>query len=183
MITPSPQESAFCAIPRTGTWLLNPTPQAQEAGDGGGGGNRRAQVTIYGPLVTAVLSLRPAPSRNWGPLLNPQAGCPPRTRPFGDRWPSQGAERLLWKACPARGQILLSSTCQPPPPGPQTPQLKPLLEVRAGEEATVRPFHEHPAQARTASPSEDTLRLPCKAPMTAKCAAPALLNQTQEGRS
>lgn len=30
-----------------------------------------AQVTIYGPLVTAVLSLWPAPSEKWRPLLNP----------------------------------------------------------------------------------------------------------------
>lgn len=40
------------------------------------GGNRRAQVTIYGPLVTAVLSPWPAPSKKWCPLLNPREGCP-----------------------------------------------------------------------------------------------------------
>ena len=174
MITPNPQESAFCAIPRTGTWLLNPTPQAQEGGDGGRGGNRRVQVTIYGPLVTVVLSLRPAPSKNWGPLLKPQAGCPPRTRPFGDRWPSQGAERQLWKARPTCGRIFLSPVSQPAPLRPQTPQLKPpLLEDRGGEEATVTPFHEHPSQARP-SPTH-TLGLPCKAPSTGNCTTPVLL--------
>lgn len=153
MITPSPQESAFCAIPRTGTWLLNPTPQAQEGGDGGRGGNRRAQVTIYGPLVTAVLSLWTAPSKNWGPLLNPQAGCPPRTRPFGDRWPSQGAERLLWKARPAHSQILLASVCPAPPPAPRHLGSNLVCwRTRGGEEATVRPFHELPAQVSPASP-------------------------------
>lgn len=36
-----------------------------------------AQVTIYGPLVTVVLSLRPAPSEKWCPLLNPLGGLPP----------------------------------------------------------------------------------------------------------
>lgn len=36
------------------------------------GGTPRAQVTIYGPLVIVVLSLWPAPSGNWHPLLNPQ---------------------------------------------------------------------------------------------------------------
>lgn len=94
--------------------MLNPTPQAQEGGDGGRGGNQVAQVTIYGPLVTVVLSLRPAPSEKWCPLLNPVGGLPPSprgTEPFGTGGPAgeQGAERLLWRAHPALGQTLLSS--------------------------------------------------------------------------
>lgn len=47
------------------TLLLNPTPPAQEGGDVGRGVNRKAQVTIYGPLVTVGLSLQPAPSEKW----------------------------------------------------------------------------------------------------------------------
>ena len=77
--------------------MLNPTPQAQEGGDGGRGGNQVAQVTIYGPLVTVVLSLRPAPSEKWRPLLTPHprraASPPPPTRDSAvwDRWPGRGA--------------------------------------------------------------------------------------------
>lgn len=56
--------------------MLNPTPQAQEGGDGGRGGNRGAQVTIYSPLVTVFLSLWPAPSQKWCPLLSSREGCP-----------------------------------------------------------------------------------------------------------
>lgn len=52
------------------------------------GGTPRAQVTIYGPLVIVVLSLWPAPSEKWHPLLNPQRvayGTPT----IWDRWPSE----------------------------------------------------------------------------------------------
>lgn len=166
MITPSPQESAFCAIPRTGTWLLNPTPQAQEGGDGGRGGNRRAQVTIYGPLVTAVLSLWTAPSKNWGPLLNPQAGCPPQ-------------DTAVWGqvAQPGSGKTAVESTPRPQPnpprlgvsspsPGPQTPRLKPRLLEDKGR----RGGHSE-ALPRAPSPGEPRLplRTHCTFPVKHLC--------------
>lgn len=51
------------------------------------GGTPRAQVTIYGPLVIVVLSLWPAPSEKWHPLLNPQRAAY-GTPTIWDRWPS-----------------------------------------------------------------------------------------------
>lgn len=87
---PGHQKGSFLSIPGTKSLLLNPTPQL-EKGVGGGieeeGGTPRAQVTIYGPLVIVVLSLWPAPSEKWHPLLNPQrAAC--GTPAVWDRWPS-----------------------------------------------------------------------------------------------
>lgn len=76
------------------------------------GGTPRAQVTIYGPLVIVVLSLWPAPSEKWHPLLNPQrAAC--GTPAVWDRWPSGE----LKMCCPHRLPFLCPDTVRMPKPG------------------------------------------------------------------
>lgn len=111
----SPEEPAFCSIPGTGTRLLNPTPQAQEGGDGGRGGNQRVQVTIYGPLVNAVLSLQPAPSKKWCPLLNPRAGCPPGLGHLGTGGPAGERKDCCGEPAPPLAKSLLRMSPSRPP--------------------------------------------------------------------
>lgn len=131
-------------------------PTAQEGGDSGRGGTQRAQVTIYGLLVTVVLSLWPAPSEKWYPLLNPGrvALGPSRLGQLAQR----GRERLQ-KSHPASPRPPLLSTPLHRCPEPGKPPVSTHFSHRKRGEVQAAAKSEHPVTTMSSLTEHTVLSL------------------------